>query len=405
MGRKVVIGTGVHRQVVEIPDVGDHGGLAGLGDDDHAQYQLRSEKGVAGGYASLDGTGKVPSAQLPSGGGGVTDHGALTGLADDDHPQYQLTTGKNAANGYAGLSAGSKITASQMSGVLASADLTNDSALEKTANKNAASGYAGLSAGSKVAAAQMTGVLASSDLTNDGALEKAANKNANNGYAGLDANGRLPLARIVDLTANRVLGRITSGGAVTELTAAELRTLLGLPSTETKFNQSTAAQGGLTSGGGFAADTYVTGSNISIPASALRAGSRYALRMNLVKGAFGVAGIQVNVRFGTNGSTSDTARATLTFGAQAAAADEGILELWVTFRAIGASGVIQVMGTLSHRLSTSGLCVSGAATTQIVTSAGFDTAVANSIIGVSLNGGAAGAIQTQLVQAELENLS
>lgn len=34
--------------------------------DPHALYQLRDEKGVADGYASLDGTGKVPAAQLPS---------------------------------------------------------------------------------------------------------------------------------------------------------------------------------------------------------------------------------------------------------------------------------------------------------------------------------------------------
>lgn len=52
-------------------------------DDPHAQYQKETEKAQAGGYASLDGTGKVPAAQLPA-----TDHGALTGLADDDHPQY-----------------------------------------------------------------------------------------------------------------------------------------------------------------------------------------------------------------------------------------------------------------------------------------------------------------------------
>lgn len=40
-------------------------------------------------HATLDGDGKVPLAQLPSGlGGGSSDHGALTGLADDDHTQY-----------------------------------------------------------------------------------------------------------------------------------------------------------------------------------------------------------------------------------------------------------------------------------------------------------------------------
>lgn len=44
---------------------------------------------------------------------GGTDHGTLAGLGDDDHTQYQLRTEKDAANGYAGLSAGSKITGSQ----------------------------------------------------------------------------------------------------------------------------------------------------------------------------------------------------------------------------------------------------------------------------------------------------
>ena len=46
--------------------VTDHGALTGLGDDDHIHYQLRSEEGVAGGYASLDGSGTVPIAQLPA---------------------------------------------------------------------------------------------------------------------------------------------------------------------------------------------------------------------------------------------------------------------------------------------------------------------------------------------------
>lgn len=43
----------------------DHGLLSGLADDDHPQYQLRSEKAAVGGYASLDGLGQVPTAQIP----------------------------------------------------------------------------------------------------------------------------------------------------------------------------------------------------------------------------------------------------------------------------------------------------------------------------------------------------
>ena len=49
--------------------VSDHAGAA----DPHAGYQKESEKGQANGYASLDGDGLVPSAQLPpSGASGAT---------------------------------------------------------------------------------------------------------------------------------------------------------------------------------------------------------------------------------------------------------------------------------------------------------------------------------------------
>ena len=66
----------------------DHGGLSGLADDDHPQYQLRSEEGAANGYASLDASTLVPVAQIPT-----LDHGSkLSGLADDDHPQYHNDT-------------------------------------------------------------------------------------------------------------------------------------------------------------------------------------------------------------------------------------------------------------------------------------------------------------------------
>lgn len=46
------------------------------------------------------------------GGGGVTDHGLLDGLGDDDHTQYQLRSERNQSEGYAGLTAG-KIAGTQ----------------------------------------------------------------------------------------------------------------------------------------------------------------------------------------------------------------------------------------------------------------------------------------------------
>ena len=44
----------------------DHGALTGLADDDHPQYQLRSEEGAANGYAGLNGSGVIPLTQLPA---------------------------------------------------------------------------------------------------------------------------------------------------------------------------------------------------------------------------------------------------------------------------------------------------------------------------------------------------
>lgn len=58
----------------------------------------------------FDGSAYTPSADA----GGVTDHGALTGLLDDDHGQYQLRTEKGAANGYASLGADTLVPQDQL---------------------------------------------------------------------------------------------------------------------------------------------------------------------------------------------------------------------------------------------------------------------------------------------------
>lgn len=66
--------------------VSDHGGLAGLGDDDHTQYLLREDFATSGTQASYGIFTHASGAQL-------SDHGQLDGLSDDDHPQYVLADG------------------------------------------------------------------------------------------------------------------------------------------------------------------------------------------------------------------------------------------------------------------------------------------------------------------------
>ena len=165
------------------------------------------------------------------------------------------------------------------------------------------------------------------------------------------------------------------------------------------YNQNTAAQGP-----GFATDTYLTGSNISIPDNGLKAGTRYHLVFDVSKTAAGIAAPVVTVRFGTNGSTADTARLTFTFLAQTAVADIGTIEMWLTFRTVGASTVSSGVAQLRHRLSITGLQNLVSPTLQ-VTSGAFDSTVSGSIIGVSVNAGASAAWTVQTVQAELENLN
>jgi hypothetical protein len=166
-------------------------------------------------------------------------------------------------------------------------------------------------------------------------------------------------------------------------------------------NQSLSAQGP-----GFAADTYLAGSNIAIPATGLKAGSRYRLMFDASKTAAGVAAPVITLRFGTAGSVADAALVALTLPAQTAVADLGRFAIELTFRSVGSgtSAVVQAMASLIHGLAATGLSTSSAPVV-IGTSSGFNSTPANSIIGASVNGGASAAWTVSLVQATLENLA
>ena len=168
--------------------------------------------------------------------------------------------------------------------------------------------------------------------------------------------------------------------------------------TGTLWNNSTGSQGA-----GFATDTYVTGSSITIPAQGVKVGSKFRCSFDVSKTAAGTATPIITLRFGTNGSTADTAICAFTFGAGTAAADVGTFEVWGVFRTVGSgtSAVVQGRCMLTNLAST-GLAstVKGVQTT----SSGFNSTTAGSIIGVSVNGGASAAWTVQMVEAELSNV-
>lgn len=114
----------------------------------------------------------------------------------------------------------------------------------------------------------------------------------------------------------------------------------------------------------------------------------------LPTGAAGTAQPIYNVRIGTNATTADTARLTLTGPAQTAIADVGTLFILVTVRTAGASTVLQGAAWWGHRgtaanTTTSGTGFANDSTGHIEgTSAAFDsTAMAGNKIGISINGG------------------
>lgn len=161
-----------------------------------------------------------------------------------------------------------------------------------------------------------------------------------------------------------------------------------------KRNYSTTSQGA-----GFSSDTYLTGSDIAIPAN-YRAGSIYRLIFSVSKTAAGTATPVITVRFGTNASTSDTARLTFTFNAGTAAADVATFEVIAHVRSHGTSGILQGTARVIKSLSTTGFINTPSQVLQ-VTSSSFDMTVANSKIGVSVNGGASASWTVQQVLAEL----
>jgi len=154
---------------------------------------------------------------------------------------------------------------------------------------------------------------------------------------------------------------------------------------------------------GFASDTYIAGSAVTVAAGDFKAGGQYRCVFDMVKTGAGTAAATIDVRIGTAGTTSDSSRITFTFGAGTANADSGTFEVIVTFRTVGSgtSAVVSGICRAQHNLATTGLFNNAAAWTIIgTTSSGFASNTATKI-GLSFNGGTSFAGTNQVVQAVL----
>lgn len=149
--------------------------------------------------------------------------------------------------------------------------------------------------------------------------------------------------------------------------------------------------------------TYITGSNINIPAGALQIGSMFRWTFNMTKTAAGIAASTFDIAFGTAGTTADTAQVSFTKPAGTAVVDEANVVITAVCRGpVGASGVVAGHFTMTHNLQITGHAIIPCVDVTTISAAFSITTPTN--IGVCITSGAADAITIQLVLAEAWNL-
>lgn len=166
----------------------------------------------------------------------------------------------------------------------------------------------------------------------------------------------------------------------------------------TLLNSSTSSQAANGS------DTYINGSSLAIGGK-IKAGTVIVMRGVVTKTAAGIATPIFSVRFGTNGTTADTARNTFTGVAQTAATDTGYFEIRLVIRSVSATATVNGVLKFEHFNTTTGLA--NKAQVQIIqnTSVAFDNTSASLIVGLSVNPGSSGLWTFEQMTAEAFNLA
>jgi hypothetical protein len=152
--------------------------------------------------------------------------------------------------------------------------------------------------------------------------------------------------------------------------------------------------------------TYLTGSLIALPRTA-QVGSIYRWKVHLAKSAAGTGTTSFDIRFGTNGTTADTARcSTGALDTETAIADEMVAEIWATVRGpIGASCIVQSSWMFDDNLTTTGFSnTARKSQVKAVQSAAFDITPTGTKVGLTITSGAADVVTIRQVTAEGFNL-
>jgi hypothetical protein len=205
------------------------------------------------------------------------------------------------------------------------------------------------------------------------------------------------------------MAKITALNQTAPTTPSSGYSAIWIDSTTKKLNQTD--DGGTHRGGtlstnhataqqtGFAADTYLTGSNITIPSYGMQVGQLYQWVVGIEKTGAGTGAITTTVRIGTGASTSDTSRAALVQTvAQTATASVTVVNIYVFVRTVSASGVLVAYMDIGGNSGST----TGWGDGDRIVSATFDnSALGGTYIGLSLNGNTSASYTIDMVKGWL----
>lgn len=149
-----------------------------------------------------------------------------------------------------------------------------------------------------------------------------------------------------------------------------------------------------------AARDFVDGSQLLVPPSGLKVGSKIKFVLDLTKTAAGTASAVFDIAFGTAGTVADTARVSFTKIAGTAAIDNARVVIEAVVRSVGVAGVVVGQFTLTHNLAATGFSTLPCGSLTTI-SAGFDNDGQELYIGLNITTGAADVWTVQKVEASL----
>jgi hypothetical protein len=155
------------------------------------------------------------------------------------------------------------------------------------------------------------------------------------------------------------------------------------------------------------ATTYMTGSAITVPTGErVKLNTWFRWRFLITKTAAGTVAQSVLVKWGTAGTTADATLATLTLPVGTAVADQADFDVLVGFRSIGAGTAAVVVAALRmmHNLQITGWATIPTIVLAPVVSAGFNSDVDLSKMGLAFVAGASYVLTVPFCVAEAKNL-